>query len=134
MPKGLYEIDEESNTQKFAEDWAIPSTDELKSLETWGHAHPVILQAGRIVHMADPKLTEEEKEELFIKLMEQDPSVDRFRGLNEDAPIAGLETAWLSKVVGDLQPYNQLPPKDGITTYAVNVIKSLRWPGAVTVA
>jgi hypothetical protein len=84
--------------------------------------------------MADPKLTEEEKEELFAKLMETDPSVDRFRGLNEDAPIAGLETAWLSKVVGDLQPYNQLPPKEGISTYAVNVIKSLRWPGAITVA
>ena len=102
MPKGLYEIDEESSTQKFAEEWSIPSTDELKSLEIWGHAHPVILQAGRIVHMADPKLSEEEKEEYFAKLIEQDPTVDRFRGLNEDAPIAGLETAWLSKVVGDL--------------------------------
>ena len=36
--------------------------------------------------------------------------------------------------MGDPQPYNQLPPKEGTTTYAVNVIKSLRWPGAVTVS
>lgn len=46
--------------------------------------------------------------------------------------MPGLETAWLSKLVGDTQPYNQLPPKDGTTTYAVNVLKSLRWPGALT--
>jgi hypothetical protein len=48
--------------------------------------------------------------------------------------MPGLEFAWLSKVVGDIQPYNQLPPKEGTVTYAVNVIRSLRWPGAVTVA
>lgn len=68
------------------------------------------------------------------KLAETDPIIDRFRTLNEDAPILGLETSWQSKVVGDPQPYNQLPPKEGTATYAVNVIKSLRWPGAVTVS
>ena len=66
---------------------------------------------------------------------EQDPQVDRYRGINEDTPVfAGMEAAWVSKIVGDSQPYNQLPPKDGTTSYAVNVLKSLRWPGAVTVA
>ena len=49
-------------------------------------------------------------------------------------PMPGLEISWLTKVVGDTQPYNQLPPKEGTTTYAVNVIKSLRWPGALTVS
>ena len=48
--------------------------------------------------------------------------------------MPGLEISWLSKVVGDTQPYNQLPPKEGTTTYAVNVLRSLRWPGALTVA
>lgn len=79
-------------------------------------------------------MTEEEKDEFLAKLTDTDPVVDRFRALNEDAPMVGLETAWLSKVSGDIQPYNQLPPKDGTVTYAVNVIKSLRWPGALTVA
>jgi hypothetical protein len=46
--------------------------------------------------------------------------------------MPGLETAWLSKLVGDQQPYNQLPPKEGTASYAVNVLKSLRWPGALT--
>lgn len=79
-------------------------------------------------------MTEEEKEELMGKLAETDAPVDRFRTLNEDLPMIGLETAWLSKIAGDIQPYNQLPPKEGTVTYAVNVIRSLRWPGAVTVA
>lgn len=46
--------------------------------------------------------------------------------------MPGLETAWLSRVVGDTQQYNTAA--GGTQTYAVNVIKSLRWPGAVTVS
>lgn len=45
-------------------------------------------------------------------------------------PVPGMETAWVSKVVGDPQQYTK---GDTPVTYAVNVIKSLRWPGALTV-
>jgi hypothetical protein len=79
-------------------------------------------------------LPDEEKDEIMGKLAETDPVLERYKALNEDTPMPGLETAWLSKLVGDTQPYNQLPPKEGTTTYAVNVLKSLRWPGAVTVS
>ena len=47
-----------------------------------------------------------------IALAEKDATVDRFRAINEDAAVtglpAGLETgfSWVSKVVGDSQPYN----------------------------
>ena len=44
------------------------------------------------------------------------------------------QAAWLTKIVGDTQLYNQAPPKEGTVSYAVNVIKSLRWPGSITVA
>ena len=37
------------------------------------------------------------------------------------------------KVSGDLQPYNKIGG-EGTVSYAVNVISSNRWPGAVTVA
>ncbi len=43
----------------------------------------------------------------MAQLNEKDPSCDRFRAINEDAPVtglpAGLETgfSWVSKVVGD---------------------------------
>ena len=44
-----------------------------------------------------------------------------------------MEFAWISKVVGDTQQYNK-QVGEGTQSYAVNVIKSLRWPGSVTVA
>jgi radial spoke head protein 4A len=132
IPKGIYEVDEETNEMKFAEEWAIPGTDELKSLETWTHLPACVLKAGRISHLPPTHLPEEEQEEFLGKLAEEDPVIDRFRALNEDAPMPGLETAWLSKLVGDTQPYNQLPPKEGTQSYCVNLIKSLRWPGAIT--
>lgn len=40
---------------------------------------------------------------------------------------------WTSKVCGDLQNYNKIGG-EGTVSYAVNVISSVRWPGAVTVA
>ena len=140
IPKGLLEIDEESGKEKYAEEFNVPGTEELKALEVWGHQHPIILKSGRVTHSIDPATPEEQKEEVMGQLNEKDPSCDRFRAVNEDAPVtglpAGLETgfSWVSKVSGDTQPYNQLPPKEGTTAYSVNVIKSLRWPGAVTVA
>jgi hypothetical protein len=50
IPKGLLEIDEETNKEKFTEEFTVPGTDELKSLEAWAHHHPLILKAGRITH------------------------------------------------------------------------------------
>jgi len=78
----------------------------LKSLEVWAHRHAIILKAGRVTHQEPVGLPEEEKDEYMGKLAETDPTVDRYRALNEDAPMTGMETAWLSKVVGDTQPYN----------------------------
>ena len=37
VPKGLVEYDEETKEVKFAEDFTIPGTEELKSLEAWGN-------------------------------------------------------------------------------------------------
>ncbi len=47
-------------------------------------------------------MTEEEKDEYLAKVAETDPIIDRYLALNEDAPMTGLEFAWLSKVVGDI--------------------------------
>lgn len=104
IPKGLIEVDEESQKDKYAEEFSLPgSPDELKSLEIWAHRHKQILQAGRLTHLAPASLTEEEKEEYLGKVAETDSTPeDRFRGLNEDQPMTGLETAWLTKIVGDI--------------------------------
>jgi radial spoke head protein 4A len=146
IPKGLMEIDAETGKEKYVDEFNVPGTEELKSMEQWSHQYLQILQAGRITHIVDPAVPDEgkegvpSKEEVLADLNGKDPQLEPYKGINEDAPVtglpAGLETgfAWISKVLGDTQPYNNLPPKEGTSSYAVNVIKSLRWPGAVTVA
>ena len=42
--------------------------------------------------------------------------------------------AWISRVCGDQQPYKPKEGGDSGPSYAVNVLRSLRWPGAVSVA
>ena len=133
VPKGLFEIDEETNEMRFAEEFVMPTTDELKSTESWSHLHPVILKAGRTTHAEPEGLDEEAKEEYMNKLAEEDKTEERFRTINEDNALKGYESAWISRVVGDQQQYNQAS-KEGTVCYAVNVLKSLYWPGAYTVA
>ncbi len=111
----------------------MPSTDELKSTETWVHAHPQILKANRVSHYEPTDMDDEAKEEYMTKLNDTDPVAERFKALNEDVPVKGLEMAWTSKLAGDAQTYNQVG-KEGTATYAVNVLKSIRWPGACTVS
>lgn len=50
IPKGLLEFDDETQKEKYAEEFAVPGTEELKSLDTWAHQHPLLLKAGRITH------------------------------------------------------------------------------------
>jgi radial spoke head protein 4/6 len=102
-PKGLFEIDEETNLMKFAEEFTMPSCDELKSLETWSNVAPSILKNGRTTYIAPEGLDEEAKEAFLSEAAEKDPQVERFRTLNEHAPLLGMETAWISKVAGDAQ-------------------------------
>lgn len=123
---------------KFTEEFTMPQTEELRNLESWCNVEQSILKVGRTTHIASVGKTAEEAEEELSKLAEEDKAEERFRGINEHTPIVGMETAWTSKVVGDTQQYNLIPnafrKQEGTTSYAVNVIKSLRWPGAVTVS
>jgi len=108
-------------------------TDPLRSLENWSHFWPSILKAGRCTH-AEPEgiADEEERAAAMEKLAEEDKAEERFRAVNEDSQL-NKEASWISKVCGDIQGYN-VAGGEGTKTYAVNVIRSLRWQGAVTVA
>lgn len=129
----MYELDEETNVYKLAGE--VPSDLEaLKSLETWAHAHPIILtngSPGRCSHYIPPTVKEDEKEEFVAKQTEADPGAERFRALTEDTPVTGLETSWLVRVCGDTQQYRV---GEGTKVYATVVVKSLRWPGSFTVS
>lgn len=78
-PKGVYEIDEETQEMKLAEEGPSLSTESLKSLETWGHLNPVILMAGRCTHIAPQGMADEEKDEYMAKVGEEDKAEERFR-------------------------------------------------------
>jgi hypothetical protein len=66
VPKGLFEIDEETQQMKFAEDFQMPSVTELSNLETWVNVHPSILKAGRCTHLELPEgMDEEEKQKIL---------------------------------------------------------------------
>ena len=55
-------MDEETGVMKFAEEFNMPSTEDLKSLETWANVSPSILKVGRTTHLAPEHLSEEDKE------------------------------------------------------------------------
>lgn len=102
-PKGMYEIDEETGDEKVPEELPALGVEELKSLEAWGHRYPIILKAGRCSHKAPTGLDEEASAAWAEKMAEEDKTEERFKALNEDVPIKGLETAWIVKVCGDNQ-------------------------------
>ena len=132
-PKGMFEIDEETTEQKYTEEAPPTSVEDLKTLENWSHAYPIVLKVGRCTHTDPIGLDDEAKDEFMAKLAEEDKTEERFKAINEDITVPGLEAAWQSKVCGDQQQYNKVGG-EGTQSYAVNVIKSMRWPGAVTVA
>lgn len=131
----MLEPDEEREGElKYADEFNLPGTAELNSTEAWSHHYPNILNAGRITHLRPQGVPDEEADEVLAKLEEEDKVQEKLMGINEDAAIAPLESAYILKIVGDDQPYNPDDGEEGTVIYSANVIKSLRWPGACTVA
>jgi hypothetical protein len=134
-PKGIYAFDEETKLESFEpEGFEMP--EDLKSLENWGHRHPMVLKCGRCTHYAPPTMTEEERDEFLAAAGEKDPvPEDKYRALNEEdaAKTEDAPPTWIVKVAGDAQPFNPLPGTEGNPrSYAVNVLKSYLWPGSIT--
>jgi len=75
-PKGMFEVDEESQEVKFTEEQPPMDTEALRSLENWSHFWPSVLKAGRCSHEAPAHLQGEEnteaREEYLGKLNEED--------------------------------------------------------------
>lgn len=133
VPKGLFALDEETNEVKFAEEFAFPKTEELRDIKSWCNVHQIILKAGRCTHLAPEGVSEEDLAGMMEEMEAKDPTAERFRDIGEHAPFAGEQPAWISKVVGDTHQYTEGGEGETIS-YAINVIRSLRWPGSVTVS
>lgn len=148
IPVGLMEMDQEDETNpdpKYAEEFTMKPVEELKAMTEWSNAYPLILKSGRCSHHIPEDMEEEAAGALKEDLDAKDPSADRFRPVSEQKGMPGTGPtpqtteadqlkSFVVKLVGDTQQYSQLPPKEGTTSYATLVVRSLRWPGAVTVA
>jgi hypothetical protein len=49
--------------------------------------HPILLKAGRCSHVPPEGLDDEAKDEFMNKLNEEDPTVERFKAVNEDTKV-----------------------------------------------
>jgi radial spoke head protein 4/6 len=139
-PAGAYVVDDETQKMKFAgADWTIPSTEELQKLESWQHINMNILQVGRTKYYVPDSVPEEERAEYVEKFKADnkidEPEVELFKPINEDTPVEGIgaELSWVVKLAGDSCNYTKADGEGKVYSYAVNVLKSLRWPGAITV-
>ena len=122
----MYEEDEETKEVKMAEEQPAMDTDALKDGSNWAFRHPNIYSSGKCVLEPTPGLSEEEAAAEAEK--QEGEKVERFKAIKgeEDAALD-----WIIRVSGDTQQYKD---GDNNKTYAVNVLRSLKWPGAVTVA
>jgi len=103
-PKGYFSQDEETGAMKEGDEgFEFPPTEELNNLENWANVQAEINKSGRCAHAAPDGMTDEEKEEFLAKANEADPPTDRFRAIQEQTPMPGLEYAWVKKIVGDSQ-------------------------------
>ena len=89
-PKGMYELDEETGLVKFSDEFTVPGTGELSSLEAWAHLNQVLLKAGRCMHAEPVGLDDEAKEEYMTKKAESDKTEERFRAIVEDSQVMEL--------------------------------------------
>ena len=61
----------------------------------------LLLKVGRISHIPPPDLGDDERDDYMAKVTEKDAPADKYRAINEDAPVQGMESSWISKTVGD---------------------------------
>lgn len=54
--------------------------------------------------------------------------------LDKDKEAFGFEHGWQIQMVGDNQTYNLIAPREGTESYSTIVLRSMSWPGSVTVA
>jgi hypothetical protein len=134
----MFVIDEETQKMKFEKEFDIPDVISQNDPEKWVNIFPMILKSGRCSHLPIPESLDDDTKAALEKAKELDPMISEegfpFRSIKEHNPVGSGEnaTAWTKKIVGDKQTYNA-EKGEGVVCYAVGVISSLRWPGAVTV-
>lgn len=133
-PNGTYVADEEDPDGKLFKlnpDPVESGTDALKDFANWTHASSMILSNGRTSFLPVPEDPEDPEKSAAIVAGQEAEQVAMYRAVAEEE---GFDQFWTSRVCGDVQVYKGKGEGAADSSYAVNVIRSLRWPGAVTVA
>merc|ERR1719460_2692242 len=119
------------------EEFVMPSAAQLMIPAGWQHAEPHILQNGRTTHKEPPEedadnpdAPENKLRKRMLAEQESDPVRDPIRQLNGD------KLDWVFKQYGDTSLYKNTSadPAAQPKSNAVTCIRSLTWPGAVSVA
>lgn len=74
---------------KPSEDFSVPSTEDLKALESWVHKNPIILKQGRCTHFEPKGMEEEDLAAYMEKVAEEDPVKEPFTSIAENDPLKG---------------------------------------------
>mmetsp|Transcript_11274 Transcript_11274/g.25876 ORF Transcript_11274/g.25876 Transcript_11274/m.25876 type:complete len:491 (-) Transcript_11274:105-1577(-) len=143
-PAGWYEVDEELGENKFKEAEgnveAFPGPEDISKQDTWVHAAVPLLQTTGKSTWPDTEalaeLISEDERNKIDSQKEEEPAkavlepitadLEDLRGENDEG-----SPAWAIKEYGDKGLYNF---GDVTKSYRVTAVKSLIWPGAVTVA
>merc|ERR1711957_791058 len=140
---GYLEVNEDEDTGKKSlkavEEFEFPGHDDLKAEAGWVHASPFLLSTGKSTWPDLEPLTELVSEEVMKELTQQqenEPAHELLEGIApdlEELKPEGAETspAWSIRVYGDQGLYNV---GDATKSYRVTGVRSLVWPGAITVA
>jgi len=125
--------DEDAGEPALFEEFVYPPAASLVKMEAWQHRDAHILQIGRTTHREPPEEDEENPEQNALRKkmlaeQESDPVRDPIRSMAGD----GLE--WVIKQSGDTCLYKSTALDAVPKSNAVTCVRSLTWPGAVTVS
>mmetsp|Transcript_48084 Transcript_48084/g.88604 ORF Transcript_48084/g.88604 Transcript_48084/m.88604 type:complete len:355 (-) Transcript_48084:60-1124(-) len=130
----LIRAEEDDPTISQNEEFQPIAAADLLKKSSWTHSLPHILKHGKTTHAEIPE-EEEDNEEVnkerkrLMEEQEADPLRDQIRTIEED----GLQ--WVLRQVGDNAVYSDPSnPTAPSKCRAVTVVRSLNWPGAVTVS
>ncbi|CAD8158858.1 unnamed protein product [Paramecium octaurelia] len=92
----FYRYDEDTKQVTFEDEFKMPESAELSTMDGWAHLPPNILKQGRITFYEDPSLKEEE----LNQMNEADPELERLKSIKDDKLIRMTKQYLLNKMKG----------------------------------
>jgi len=150
-PAGKFrKVAEAEDPRQIEEDpevpFVVPLSKSLLSTDAWVHSRENILGTGKTTQMEPP--AEEGDDEaaiaqakrLYEETLKNDPFIEPILPVSMDTPPEGMTTSWCVTRVCDpaemtipIPPAEEGAPDKKIISNAVVAVKSMVWPGAVTV-